>query len=152
MDSTLWWIVGILVVLVIIGVIVWAATKDRRLDAQRTKAEQLRAEARDQERDLREREGRAEELQARAEQARAEAERRSAEADQRAAEAKRLQAEAERRAQGVSELRNEHEERMRAADARDPDVPTDKEGYRVDEQGERLRDDSGSRRGEYRRE
>jgi peptidoglycan hydrolase CwlO-like protein len=144
MDSTLWWIVGIVVVVAVIAAIVWAGSKNRRLEAQRGKAEEIRNEAREHEHDLREHEGRAEEMQARAEQARAEA-------DRNVAEAKRLQAEADRRGEGVSEIRDERDARLRAADARDPDVRTDADGYRVDEEGERLTGEE-SPRADYRRE
>ena len=130
MDSTLWWILAILVVLVVVAAIAWAATRNRRVEAQREKAEELRAEAAEHDRELREQEGRVEEVRARAQQARAEA-------DQRAAEAKRLEADAERHDAGLDGVRERREERLREADARDPDIETDRDGFRVGEQDNR---------------
>ena len=89
-------------------------------------AEEIRHEAQEHDRQLREREARAEEAEAKARKARAEAE-------QRAAEAKRLEAEAERRGEHAETVRAERDEQLRRADARDPDVRTDNEGYRIDE-------------------
>jgi hypothetical protein len=54
------------------------------------------------------------------------------------AEADKYQAEAERRRQGAAGIREERDETLRRADARDPDVETDDDGYRLDENGQRV--------------
>jgi hypothetical protein len=78
-----------------------------------------------QDRRLREDEAGAAEANASAEMARAEAQKRELEAE-------RLADEAQSRSEGTEAVRQERDEQPRLADLRDPDVETDRSGYRLD--------------------
>lgn len=130
-GSTIIWIVLAVVVVIIVVALLMSKGRQKRAEVHRDQAEQIRREAQQHDRELREREAHAEEAEAQARRARAEA-------DERAAEAKRLEAEAERRGEHAHEVRAERDEQLRRADAHDPDVRTDKEGYRLDEDGNRI--------------
>lgn len=136
MDPIVWIVLGVLVLLVIIGVFV-SRSRAQREASQRAEAEQLRASAAEHDRDLREREAEAAAADAQARRARAEA-------DERAAEAERLAVEAERRDEHRVEAQRVRDEELRRADALDPDVKTDKHGYRLDDD-EELADPYGGR-------
>jgi type II secretory pathway pseudopilin PulG len=130
-SNTLLWIIVAVVVIAVIAAVVITRGRKRRAETQRTEAAQLRDTSADHHLKLQEHE-------ASAAQAEAEARRVRAEADQRAAEAKRLEVEAQRRDQDRGSAREEHEATLRRADALDPDVRTDKEGYRLDDDGNRI--------------
>ncbi|MGZ5404950.1 MAG: hypothetical protein ACXWDL_09910 [Nocardioides sp.] len=130
-TSTIIWIVVAVVVVVAIVALVLSRSRARRADTQRAKAAELREAAVEHDRRLREDEANAAEANARAELARAEAQKR-------ALEAERLETEAQGRSQSAAAVREERDEQLRLADLRDPDVSTDKEGYRVDERGDRI--------------
>ena len=136
MDSMIWIVLVVLVLLVILGVVVSRSRKQREA-SQRAEAEQLRARAAEHDRDLREHEAAAAAADAQARRARAEA-------DERAAHAQRLQVEAERRDEERGQAQLVRDEELRRADAIDPDVPTDKRGYRLDDD-EELADPYGGR-------
>jgi hypothetical protein len=61
-----------------------------------------------------------------------------AEARKRDLEAERLATEAKDRSDSASAVRAQRDEHLRLADLRDPDVRTDDDGYRIDEEGNRL--------------
>lgn len=126
-SNWIWIVVGLLVLLAILAFAISSARK-RRDDKRRVEAGRIREEATHHERDLREREAEADEAEARARRARAEA-------DERDAAARRLEVAAERRSDDRDHLRDEHDERLRRADALDPDVPTDRDGRRLDGNG-----------------
>lgn len=125
MDSIIWIILAVVVLIVVVALIASQARK-RRDVARRDEAEQLRHQAAEHDRDLREREAEAASADAKARKVRAEA-------DERAAEARRLEVEAERRGERRAESEHERDERLRRADALDPDVRTDRDGRRLDE-------------------
>lgn len=125
MDGLTWALVA--AVLVVLILVVLAVRKSRHASTVRAREEaaELREKAREQEWEVRERE-------AKASQADAEARRIRAEADSRAAEAESAEVNAQRLAQSRDEAASAHEEQLRAADLRDPDVRTDREGRRLD--------------------
>jgi hypothetical protein len=131
-STIIWIIVAVIVVIAIIG-LVMSRSRGRRVEVQRAKAAEIRQEAAEHDQHLREREASATEAQAQSELARAEAQRRQVEAE-------RLEAQARERSVDAESVRRERDERMRLADLHDPDVRTDKEGYRLDEHGNRLND------------
>lgn len=139
-TSTIVWIV--VAVIVIGAVIAFLVTRSgaRRTEAGRAKAAEIREQATEHDRRLREREASAAEAQARSDLARVEAQKRELEAE-------RLAEEAESRAGRAASVRQERDEQLRVADRHDPDVRTDKEGFRVDEHGNRLDEDDLSARG-----
>lgn len=128
-----WIALAVLAILLVLGVVAARAHKRRTDERHRVEAGRIREQAAEQERDLRVEEARAAESEASAHKARAEA-------DERAAEARRLEIEAEHRSGARDELREDHERRLRHADALDPDVRTDKHGRRLDD-GRTVADD-----------
>lgn len=134
MDSkTLLWIIVAVVVIAIIVAVVLSQNRKRQAESNRAEAAQLRDTSAESNLKLQEQE-------ASAAGAEAEARRVRAEADQRSAEARRLEVEAERRGQDRNTASEEHESTLRRADALDPDVRTDKEGFHLDEDGNRIDD------------
>ena len=128
MDAWVW----ILLLLVVIGVIIGLMmSRSRQRENRRVEAAELRDPTADHHLELREKE-------AAAAASEAEARRVRAEADQRAAEAKRLEVEADRAGMDRAAAAEASQEQLRRADALDPDVATDKEGYRLDEDGNRV--------------
>jgi len=125
------WVIVLVVVLAAVAAFVLSRSGARRADAQRAKAAEIREKAGEHDQRLREDQASATEANARAEIARAEAQRRELEAE-------RLAEEAQTRSQSADALRRERDEQLRLADLRDPDVSTDKDGYRIDERGNRL--------------
>ncbi|MDQ4038082.1 MAG: hypothetical protein M3313_06980 [Actinomycetota bacterium] len=123
-STIIWIVVAVLVVLALIAV-AYKMSGRRKLDRQRTKADQIRQEAASEETTVRRHEADAAEQDALARQARAEA-------DRKAAEAERLQLEAEERAEQASAKRSEHVDRLRSADEVDPDVPDHSGGSHAD--------------------
>lgn len=127
MDAMTWvWIIiGILVVLLIIGLIVFLGRKRRNAHLEKKKheeherANQIREEARVKDLEARERE--------------AHATRAAAEAQQAEVDAERLRLEAEQRQAHAQDLRRETEERARQADEIDPHVQ-DGDGSRSNDQ------------------
>src|SRR3954465_9391043 len=130
-TSTIIWIIVAVIVVIAIIALVMSRGRGRHVEAKRDKAAEIRQEAAEHDQHLREREASATEAQARSQLARAEAEKRRIEAE-------RLEAEAREHSGDAEAVRRERDERMRLADLHDPDVRTDKEGYRLDEQGNRL--------------
>jgi hypothetical protein len=129
-------VIAIIVAIIIVGAIVafvLSRSGARRTEADRAKAAEIREQADQHDRELREREASAAETKARAEMARVEAQKRELEAE-------RLAAEADSRSESAAAVRQERDEQLRRADRRDPDVLTDKEGYRIDEHGNRIGD------------
>lgn len=146
MEGTTWiWIILALLVLAVVVALVARSSRARRVETRRTEAAQLREHGVEHERALREREATAAEADARARQAKAAA-------DQQAAQAERLRVEAERGDEARMQAQERRDEHFRRADALDPDVKTDSDGYRLDERGNRIerpfddgvRDDRGS--------
>ncbi|MGO4593857.1 hypothetical protein AB4Z18_08540 [Leifsonia sp. 2TAF2] len=119
--NTTGWIILIVVVVVVIAVIAIIATvgRNRKREADRRRAEEMRQSAAQTELDARDREAKA---------ARAAADAKQAEVD-----AERLRREAEERESSAASARSESEEAMRRADHVDPDVRTDKNGNRIDD-------------------
>lgn len=115
MDST-GWIILIVVILVVLAAIAYAVMNNRRTAAKREHATQLRDEAAQSTASVEASRREAQEAAARAEVARAEA----ARAEQQAAQAQ----------QGVHVEEARVEDRVRTADAIDPDVDTRNEEYR----------------------
>lgn len=114
-STIIWIVVAVLVVLALIAVAVRLSGR-RKLDRQRTKADEIRQEAASEEATVRRHEAEAAEQDALARQARAES-------DRKAAEAEKLQLAAEERGEQASAKRTEHADRLRSADEVDPDVP-----------------------------
>jgi hypothetical protein len=128
MDAWVW----ILLIVVVVAIVVAAlASRSRQRENRRVEAAELRDPAADHHLERREKE-------AAAAGAEAEARRVRAEADQRAAEAQQLQVQAQRASTDRDSAVAASEAEMRRADALDPDVRTDKEGYRLDEDGNRV--------------
>ncbi|XTR51499.1 hypothetical protein ACOM2C_15280 [Pseudarthrobacter sp. So.54] len=119
-------IVGIVVVLAIVIVAIMLGRK-RKAAANRTKAVEMREQARTEEIGAREREAKA---------ARAEADAKQAEV-----EAERLREEARGRQQEAEQVRSGVQDQLRKADELDPDVATGKRGH---EQGQATPDVSGT--------
>ena len=140
-TSTIIWIVVAVIVVAAVVAVVMSRSGARRAESERAKAAQLREQATQHDRELRERETTAAETRAKAEMARVEAQKRELEAE-------RLAAEADNRSQSAADLRSERDDQLRRADLRDPDVRTDKEGYRVDEHGNRIGDAQPGGRGD----
>ncbi len=128
MDAWIWIVVVVVVLAVVIGVLV---SRSRQQESRRAEAAELRQPTADHQMELREKE-------AAAAASEAEARRVRAEADQRAAEAQHLEVQAQRADKDKAEAASAHEEQLRRADALDPDVRTDKEGYRLDDDGNRI--------------
>lgn len=133
MDSLIWVILAVVVVLVLIGILVSRSRKQRKA-THRADAQELRTRAAEHDRDVRERGADAAEADAQARRARAEA-------DERAARAERLEVEAERRGERLSDVEATRDEQLRRADELDPDVRTDKAGNRIAGNGARIEDD-----------
>lgn len=139
MNTSLWiWIAVAAAVVLLIVIVALATGSSRRRRARRDaaaheKAEALRAEATRGDHKLREQQAEADAAEARARQA-------QAEADERAADAERLAVQAERRDTMRATLQDERDAQLRDADALDPHVRTDRDGYRVDEQGQPITD------------
>jgi hypothetical protein len=127
-------IIAIVVAVIVIGAIiafVMARSGARREAAKRDKAAEIREQATEHDRHLREKEASATEAEARSALARAEAQKQQLEAE-------RLAAEARERSGSAESVRRERDEQLRQADLHDPDVRTDKEGYRLGDDGNRL--------------
>lgn len=124
MDDTLKWIIAIVVILALLGLALLLWTR-KNGDRRRAKAKSIRMEARESAAELAERQARAKEAEAAAERARVDADRASHEAQRasRGAEAEHLQA---------NEHRSEVDERLRAADAVDPNVDHRADDYEPD--------------------
>jgi hypothetical protein len=137
MDAWVWILIVVVVVAVIAAVV---ASRSRQQENRRVEAADLRAPTADHHMELREKE-------AAAASSEAEARRVRAEADQRAAEAQRLQVQAQRAAMDRDTAAATSEEKLRRADALDPDVKTDREGYRLDDQGNRIENPDADREG-----
>ena len=143
MSDTGKMILWIVVAAVVIAVVIWlfvSAGRRREVEARRFEAGELRAKVEERLPRLQDSEDRASVTAAMAADARVEAE-------QKAAEAKRLEQQAEQHRASAEEARAEHVTLEREADRVDPDVPTDAEGYRLDERGERLPGQEPSRSG-----
>lgn len=134
MDAWVWILLVVVVVAVVAAVL---ATRSRQQENRRVEAAELRDPTADHHMELREKE-------AAATASEAEARRVRAEADQRAAEAEQLQVQAQRAAMDRDSAESEAEAKLRRADALDPDVKTDKEGHRIDEQGNRVAAGAGA--------
>lgn len=138
-DSTmLWWVIAGIVV---IALVIWALSRtmgNKRDEAHREEAATIRNDAVEQERLVRER-------QAQADLTDAEARRAQAEADEAAARAEATRVEQERHQESLAEARDAHSAELRRADALDPDVRTDSDGYRLDEHGNRIEDEGYGR-------
>ncbi|MBF4769452.1 hypothetical protein ISU10_16915 [Nocardioides agariphilus] len=117
--NTAGWIILIVVVLVVAAAAAWALMGNRRTQAQREHAEQLRNEAAEKTAAVEASRREAEEAAARAEVARAEA----ARAEQQAAQAQ----------QGVTYEEARVEDHLRSADRVDPDVDTRADDYQPGE-------------------
>ena len=152
MDTWIWIIIAVVLVLIIIGIVMALSkgAKAKRVERDRAEAEQLRREAAERERRTRESEATAAATDADARAAAAEADRQAAEAERKAAEAEqrridaeRLEEEARAKSAVADEDRRSYEDKLREADVKDPDVPTDREGRRVEDA-----DDLGRRGGQ----
>lgn len=150
MDTWIWIIIGIVLVLIIIGIIaaLTRGSKAKRIERERAEAEQLRMEAAERERTTRESQAAAaatdadaRAAQADAQRQAAEADRQAAEAEQRRVEAERLQQEAHAKSEVAAEDQRAYDDKLREADAKDPDVRTDGDGRRVADHDDRHRDD-----------
>lgn len=141
-SNMIWWIVGGLILLALIVFVTIRASAGKHAEAQREEAAAIRDDARDEERRVRER-------QARADLTDAEHRKAQAEADEAAARAEQIRVEHERNEDAYVEARDAHAAKMREADALDPEVRTDKEGFRVDEAGHRIEDESFGRGGAF---
>lgn len=119
-DSTLTWIVvaAAVVLLLILLFVVLRGRRGKVEEARRAEAAELRQKAEADRLEVHRREAEAAKVDAEARMA-------QAEADARAADAARLQAEAHERTTQVTGDRAEVDDRLRRADALDPDVPTD---------------------------
>jgi hypothetical protein len=117
--GTAGWIILIVVIVVVVAAAAWAMMGNRRTQAKREKAEQLRDEAAENAAAVEASRRQAQEADARAEVARAEAE--------------RAEQEAARTREAVSYEEARVEDRVRAADGIDPDVDTRADDYRPTE-------------------
>ena len=141
MSDTVKLVLWIAVAVVVIGIIVWLfvnAGRRREVEARRFEAGELRARVEERRPEVQGTQDRASVTAAMAQDARAEAERTAAEAKQRADEARRLEQQAAQHAAAAESASAEHADLERQADRVDPDVRTDDEGYRLDEDGNRL--------------
>ncbi len=130
-GKTILWIV---VALVVIAVVIWlfaSARRSKEADARRFEASELRAQVQDRLPQVQNHEDRASVTTKMAAEARAEA-------DEKAAAARNLEAQAEQHRATAEAAHAEHEDLARRADLVDPDVPTDSEGYLVDDTGHRY--------------
>jgi len=111
-------VIAVVVVLIVLAVVTAAVKKggERKRDRARSEAADMRGDAAAEERTVRTHEAEAAEQEALARQARAESDRKAAAAD-------RLQMQADERGEHASAKRDEHRDRLRAADDLDPDVP-----------------------------
>lgn len=135
-SNMLWWVIAGIVVL---AIVIWALSRSmsrKRDETHREEAAAIRNDAVEQERLVRER-------QAQADLTDAEARRAQAEADEAAARAEATRVEHERHQESLAEAREAHSAELRRADALDPDVRTDSDGFRLDEHGNRIEDDYG---------
>ncbi|QGN57403.1 hypothetical protein [Nostocoides sp. HKS02] len=119
--TTIVWIVLVIVLVAIVLAVAMRASRGRREEAHRAEAQQLREEAAGPDLELRRREAAADHAAAKAQQAKAEAE--------------QYEAEAEARRQSAAGVRDERDDVLRRADARDPDVETDEDGRRINDGG-----------------
>lgn len=145
MDGNLMWIVIGAVVLVLIIIVVVVVSRGKGAERNRDRASELRSRAAQDEQLITTRQDRAVELEREAEAAhqkamgetdRAEALRvQAGEADEMAAraadEAEILEGEASHSRESLDEALEEHNETLREADRRDPDVNTDRHGNRI---------------------
>ncbi|HSF98294.1 MAG TPA: hypothetical protein VLA55_06345 [Ornithinibacter sp.] len=136
-STIIWIVVAVLVVAAVVALLA-SRSGQRRAEAERARAAQIREEVQGYDRALREREASAAEARGRAEMARAEAAKHELEAE-------RLAAEAGHRLEDAEAVRRERDEKLRMADRRDPDVRTDADGIRLDESGHRTGDDDDVR-------
>jgi hypothetical protein len=111
---------------VVVGVLL---SRSRQQESRRAEAAELRNPTADHQMELREKE-------AAAAASEAEARRVRAEADQRAAQAQHLEVQAQRASLDRDSAAETNAEQLRRADALDPDVRTDKEGNRLDRDGD----------------
>ena len=137
MDNPVLWIIVAIVVILIIVAIVAMLNGKKKKEQQRQEAAQLREQAAAQELQVKQREQEAE-------QAAQEAARRRAEADRAAAEARQAEQAASQKQAGAQSVRGEYDDQHRQADLIDPDVDTDKDGFRTD--GSRPGGDDGQHR------
>jgi hypothetical protein len=124
------WIVLVVIVVIVLALVL-TRSRSKQLETRREKAAELREPTAEHNLALQERE-------ASAAASEAEARRVRAEADARAAQAQQKEVDAQREAMQRDAVREEREAKLRQADLLDPDVKTDKEGYRLDEHGNRL--------------
>lgn len=139
-TTTIFIIIAVLVVVAVVVGVVLSRSGDRRAEAGRAKAAEIREDAAEQGRDLREREASAAEAKAKSELA-------AAQAQKQQVEAERLEDEARARTQSAGVVREEHDEKLREADQHDPDVRTDDDGNRLAEGGDRSPGDSSRQAG-----
>ena len=125
MDNPVLWIIVAIVVILIIVAIVAMLNGKKKKEQQRQEAAQLREQAATQELQVKQREQEAE-------QAAQEAARRRADADRAAAEARQAEQAASQKQAGAQSVRGEYDDQHRQADLIDPDVDTDKDGFRTD--------------------
>ena len=136
-TGTIIWIIVAIIVVGAIAAFVLSRSGARRTEADRAKAAEIRDRPTSTTVSCVSGEASAAETKARAEMARVEAQKRELEAE-------RLAAEADSRSESAAAVRQERDERIRRADRRDPDVLTDKEGYRIDEHRNRIGGTDGS--------
>lgn len=119
--------VAIVVILIIVGVSVML--RGRKKNANRQEAAALREDIHSDEGSLLHKEEAAAEAEREAKKARAEA-------DEKAARAEKLEMEARGRSEDAQESRSDHDRRVREADRLDPDIKTDKQGNRLENEDE----------------
>lgn len=138
-------LVPIVVILVIVGVLVFVASKARTRQ-QESKAASLREEAQQRQADLARHEADTQQTRAEAQRARAEAEALAAEARRKEAEAMDLDRAHGEKVEKLSEARTEHQETLHKADRIDPNVDHE----RAEPSGEPREDDLREPNGEIR--
>ncbi len=130
MSDTMKLVLWIAVALVVIALIVWffvASSRRRQLELQRADAAGLRAQVQERLPEVQDAQDRASVTGQIAQEARAEAE-------AKAAEAARLESQAQEHRARAESAQREREALEREADRVDPDVPTDEQGHRLDEE------------------
>jgi len=135
MSPWVWIVLAVIVVAAIVG-LVTSRSRTKQLDSRREEAVSLRDGAAEHKVAIRETETVAAASGAEAQRAREEAE-------ERAAQARELEATAQRDQEAHAAARQQHDEQMRRADALDPDVRTDDQGHRLDDDGNRVGQRSG---------
>ncbi len=130
------WIVLVVIVLAAVIGLVMSRNRTKQLESRREEAASLRDGAAEHRVAMRD-------TETAAAASGAEAQRAREEADAQAAQARELEAKAQRDSQAHETARQKHDEQMRRADALDPDVRTDDEGYRLDDDGNRAGPRSG---------